>query len=372
MRNIVLIVGAGQAGLAAARAVSRAGLRPVVMEASGSPGGSWAHYYDSLTLFSPARFSELPGLRFPGDRDRYPRRDEVVSYLRQYAQTLEAEIHTNQRVSRIELERSPVGAGRFVAHAESGETFEGAGLVSASGGFSRPFTPDIPGLATFTGTVLHSSEYRTPDPYVNQRVVVVGAGNSAAQVAVELAEHADVTIASRAPLTFADPILLGRDLHWWVVKSRLDALPLGPWLASPPKQPVVDQDRYYSSAITAGRPARRPMFTSLDGNEVTWADGTTEAVDVIIFATGYRPNLDYLAPLGALDPAGTPHHRAGVSTTVPGLGFVGMEWQRSFGSATLRGVARDAAYVARRLRATWAENRTPSSSTAVDADASST
>jgi len=356
MTNDVLIVGAGQAGLASARAVARAGLHPVVLEASERVGGSWSSYYDSLTLFSPARFSELPGFRFGGDPDHYPHRDEVIAYLRAFADTLDAQVHTNTRVDHLKATGAPGGRSRFVAHTATGHTFEGVGLVAATGGFSRPYTPEVPGLGSFTGTAIHASDYQTPEPFAGQRVVVIGAGNSAVQVAVELAESAEVTLATREPLKFANPILLGRDLHWWMVTSGLDSLPIGRWLPRLPKQPVVDKDGNYSAAIAAGRPSRRPMFTAVEDDHLTWADGSTERVDALIFATGYRPALDFLAATGALDPEGAPRHRSGLSTTVPGLGYVGMEWQRSFSSATLRGVARDAAYVVRRLHSTWQAN----------------
>jgi len=107
-----------------------------------------------------------------------------------------------------------------------------------------------------------------------------------------------------------------------------------------------DEDR---RAIEAGKPDQRRMFTSIDGDIVTWSDGSSEKVDTILMATGYRPDVSYLQPLGALDATGAPRHRRGLSTTTPGLAYVGLEWQRSFASATLRGVGRDARYVVRKL-----------------------
>jgi putative flavoprotein involved in K+ transport len=104
-------------------------------------------------------------------------------------------------------------------------------------------------------------------------------------------------------------------------------------------------------AIGAGRPDHRPMFTRLDGDHIEWADGRRETVDAIILATGFRPDLAYLEGTGALDRDGRPLHRAGVSTTVPGLAYVGIEFQRSFRSATVRGVGADARHVVRRLLA---------------------
>jgi len=157
-----------------------------------------------------------------------------------------------------------------------------------------------------------------------------------------------VTLATRHPVRFARQRTLGRDLHRWLARTGLDALPIGRFLSAPPTQLVID-DGHYRAAIAAGVPDRRPVFTGIDGPKVTWADGSAEEVDTILLATGYRPDLDYLTPLGALDEHGHPRHRGGVSLTHPGLAYGGLEWQRSLSSNSLRGVGRDAARIARRL-----------------------
>lgn len=338
------VIGAGQAGLAAAWAANRRGLRPLVLEAAGGPGGSWPHYYDSLTLFSPARFSCLPGHALPGDPERYPRRDEVVSYLREYASRLDADLRYGWRVEGVERD----GDG-FVLTTSDGSRVRSAVVVAATGGFTRPHRPALPGLEDFTGTVLHAAEYRSPEPFTGQRVVVVGGGNSGVQIAAELAGVARVSLATRVPVAWANQRPLGRDIHWWFTRTGLDAAPLrGVWAKGPP---LVNDDGRYRAAFASVNPDRREMFTLLDGDKVTWADGSVDEVDSLVLATGYRPALDYLSSAGALDAQGLPVHRGGISATVPGLGFVGLEFQRSFSSATLRGVGRDARYVVRRLLA---------------------
>ncbi|MGA5215222.1 flavin-containing monooxygenase [Streptomyces cinereoruber] len=340
----VAVIGGGQSGPAAAHTLAREGLRPVVLESGKQAAGSWPRYYDSLTLFSPARYSALPGLPFGGDPDRYPHRDEVVAYLLRYAERLDADIRTGRRVTSVRL----AGEG-FELDLDGGQTLGVDAVVTASGGFGRPNRPALPGLETFTGTLLHVSEYRTPAPFAGRRVVVVGAGNSAVQVAVELAEVARVSLASRAPVRWFLQRPLGRDLHFWLTATGLDSAPLGRLQRRPATMAVIDDGRY-RAALAAGRPDRRPTFTRVDGPVVTWTDGTAEEVDTIILTTGYQPDLGYLAPLPeALHGAGRPRHQDGASRAHPRLAHVGLEWQRSLSSASLRGVGRDAERSARRI-----------------------
>lgn len=337
----LIVIGAGQAGLAAAHAAERAGQSTIVLDASDRLGGSWPHYYDSLRLFSPARFSELPWRSFPGDPDRYPGRDEVLEYVSACAADLAAEIRLGHKV--VSVVREPSG---FWVRVDGGSELRSRVLIAASGSFGSPHLPSLPGLDSFAGQVLHTSEYRSPASVRGERAVVVGGGNSAVQIATELARSARVTLATRSRLRWIGQRPLGRDLHWWLTRTGLDTAPLGRWLNA--TQPVLD-DGAHRAAVAAGRPDHRPMFDRLDGREVVWSGGGRERVDALLLATGYRPHLPYLAGTGALDGDGLPLHSGGLSTTVPGLGFVGLELQRAIASATIRGVARDAEHVVRRL-----------------------
>lgn len=342
----VIIIGGGQSGLNTARAALDAGLRPVVLESGAQAVGSWPQYYDSLTLFSPVRYSSFPDSPFPGEPEDYPARDAVVAYLDSYARNLDAEIRTNTRVSAV----TPSGEGGFRVRTEAGEEIAASGLVAASGSFGNPYWPQIPGQHHFAGDALHVAEYRNPQPYAGKRIVVVGAGNSAVQVAYELSGTASVTLATRAPVHFVEQRRLGKDLHYWLKTTRLDLLPPA-WLARIFTSTFVLDTGIYRGALTAGQFDRRAMFTRFDGDDVVWADGTREKVDVVIYATGYRPSLGYLEGLGALDQTGMPLHDGGISTTHPGLVYAGLEFQRSFSSNTLRGVHRDAKYVVEPLAA---------------------
>jgi len=336
----VVVIGAGQSGLVAARTLLADGISPVVLEAGPEPAGSWPRYYDSLALFSPARYSGMPGLDFPGDPDHYPHRDEVVAYLRRYADTLGADIRTSTPVTAVEAD----GQAGFLVRTATGQRFHAAGVVAATGSFGHPYLPVLPGQGRFTGRLLHVADYRSPLQHVGERVIVVGGGNSAVQVGYELAQVATVTLATRHPVTFHPQCRDGRDLHYWLVTSGFDLLP-PEWLRHYLGDRWVVDTGKYRHALEAGLMDRRPMFTGFDTGRVIWPDGTREQVDTVVFATGYRPDLDYLRPLGALDHEGMPLHSGGISATHPGLVYLGLEFQRSFSSNTLRGVHRDAEHV---------------------------
>ena len=340
-----LVVGAGQAGLAAGYHLKRAGLSFEILEARGEPGGSWPGFYDRLKLFSPARYSGLPGMPFPGSPDRYPARDEVVGYLRGYAEAFGLPVLAGKRVLRAERD---TGAG-FRLQTDDGGEYRARTLISATGSFARPHHPQFPGQEAFRGRILHAAEYRNPGPFRGKRVVVVGAGNSAVQIAHELAGVAETTLATRAPIRFMPQVVLGRDLHFWLSVSGLDRLPLGRLFDVSEPGGVVD-DGIYAAAVRSGRPDRRPLFSRFTESGVVWDDGREEPVDAVLLATGYGPNLGYLGPLGALQADGRPDQRGGVSRAVPGLYFVGLPFQTSFASATLRGVGFDAELVVARAR----------------------
>jgi putative flavoprotein involved in K+ transport len=335
----VVVIGAGQSGLAAAKALQAHRISPLVLEARDRATGSWPCYYDSLKAFSPAGFSSMPGMPFPGDPDRYPTRDEVAGYLDNYAATLGAEIHTSTRVSAVGSD-----GRQFVVVTADGRHLRATGIVAASGSFSSPYRPTFPGQDGFTGELTHIADYRNPAPYAGKRVIVVGAGDSAAQVANELAPLAQVTLATRHPLRFIPQRIGGKDVHYWLRETGFDSLP-AEWLNKITGGSVITDSVGLQRTLADGLLDVRPVFTGLDGDQVVWNHDERERADAVILATGYRPSLGYLRELGALDPAGAPLHAGGISTTHLGLVYLGLEHQRSFASNTLRGVGADAAAV---------------------------
>ncbi|MFN8373659.1 MAG: NAD(P)/FAD-dependent oxidoreductase [Anaerolineae bacterium] len=342
-----VVIGGGQAGLAAGYHLQRSGLRFVILEAGSEATGSWTRCYDSLKLFSPARYSSLPGMSFPGDPERYPTRDEVAAYLRSYARHFHLPIVTNTQVERVERHDA-----LFHVFTNQRQNLTARSVIAATGAFSRPHLPQFEGQDAYAGQVLHSSAYINPLPFKNQQILMIGAGNSAVQIATELARTAQVTLTSREPVRFRRQRFLGQDLHFWIKVTGYDThkRQFPQWHPFEFKQQDVLDTGIYQAAFQSGNPAWHPFFTHFNQQGVQWADGAAQKFDTVIFATGFRPNLPYLQALAALDEHGNPLHSGGISTSVAGLYYVGISGQRSFASATLRGVGADAAYVIRDLK----------------------
>lgn len=217
----VVVIGAGQAGLASGWYLKQQGLNFMLLDEQRGPGGNWHNYYDSLKLFSPAAYSALPGMPFPGTPGHYPGRDEVVRYLEQYADRFQLPVRQGVRVTRVMgLEQG------FQITTACGEYCQARAVIVASGAFSRPYLPDIPGREDFNGTQLHSADYRHGAPFRGQRVVVIGAANSAVQIAHDLAAVAEVTLATRDAIRFAPPTDTGGRFSHLVEMDRPGENPL--------------------------------------------------------------------------------------------------------------------------------------------------
>lgn len=331
----VVVIGAGQAGLACGWHLKQQGLNFLILDEQSQPGGNWRNYYDSLELFSPAAYSSLPGMPFLGAPGHYPARDEVVRYLEQYADLFQLPILQGAQVTRVDQEDEG-----FQISAANGQRFLARAVVVASGAFSRPYIPNTPGLESFSGTRLHSADYRNADAFSGQRIVVIGAANSAVQIAYDLAKVATVTLATREAIRFAPQRILGADFHTWLKWTGLEKTR---WL-NDQSTPVLD-DGTYRKALKAGYFNQTAMFTQVTSTGVVWADRQHEVVDSLVFATGFRPNLPFLEGLPVIDERGHVTQRDGRAVHVPGLYFVGLPKQRNFASATLRGVGPDAGHI---------------------------
>ena len=332
----VLVIGGGQSALAVGFYLRRCGLSYALLDAQPEPGGAWRHGWPSLRLFSPARWSSLPGWLMPGGETDYPSRDEVVAYLAEY-----------ERRYALAVER-PVTVHAVRAAADALELETSAGLrraravVSATGSWAAPIVPELPGQSEFRGDLRHSSAYDGPARYRDRRVVVVGAGNSGAQIVADLLGVArEVTWATLAPPHFLPDDVDGRYLFEqatirWKAQQEGRPVPparsLGDVVMVPPVRAARD----------AGQLARREMFVAFTADGVRWPDGETSAVDAVVWATGFRPALAHLAPLGVVDPRGRVALQGTRSVVEPRLWLVVYGDWTGFASATLIGVGRSA------------------------------
>ena len=338
----VAVIGAGQAGLAMGYLLSRAGRGFKIFEAAGSVGSAWRARWDSLVLFTPRRYSGLPGLPFEGDPDGYPRRDDVVEYLDRYAERFDLPVELDSPVRSV-AERD----GGFVLDVD-GRRIEADQVVVATGPFQ---TPNVPPFARDLAPDVfqtHSTGYMRPGDLPPGIVLVVGGGNTGYQIAKELSATHEVHLAVGSRQKALPQRVLGRDLFWWLTRTGLIKKTADSRLGRRLRQ----TDTLIGSKpgeLSAHGIAARPRVVGAAGRAVAFSDGTELTVDAVIWATGYRPDYGWIeAPVLGQD--GRPRHRRGV-TDVSGLYFLGLSWQHTRGSALIGWVKDDAEFIADRIAA---------------------
>ncbi len=363
----VVVVGGGQAALAVgyhlARELGETDATVALLDAQDGPGGAWRGAWDSLRLFSPAEWSSLPGYLLPrhlADRApaEYPHRDDVLSYLAAYEARYELPVWRPVRVTSVRrvdvrhISGDPAAPLRV-------ETDRGAvsarTVVAATGTAARPFVPDVPGRERFEGVQVHSRAYRSPEPFAGLRVLVVGGGNSGAQVMAEVS-----AVARASWVVEREPRFLPEDVDGRVLfdaaTARYHALQSGESAAQPYGLGDVVQVPPVREARRAGRLSDvRPPVERFTAAGVVWPDGTEEAVDAVIWCTGFRPALGFLGGLGAALPDGRVAVEGTRSVAEPRLWLVGYGSWTGFASATLVGVGRSARATAREVARALAE-----------------
>ena len=339
----VVVVGGGQAGLAIGYFLARAGHDFTILEAANVPAAAWRERWDSLELFTPARYDGLPGLPFPGDPDRYPGRDEVAAYLTDYAEGFGLPVELGSRVRSVRA-----GAGRYLVHLED-RTYDAGQVVIATGPFQVPFIPAVAGDLSGDVVQLHSSDYRSPGGIPEGPVLVVGGGNTGFQIAEELAASREVHLSIGSRQTPLPQRILGRDLFRYLDATGL----IRKTTASRIGRRMEGRDTLIGSSP---RSLRRRHGVELhgrtvaaEGSAVRFGDGNELEVRSVIWATGFRADHSWIdaAVFGA---DGRVAHRRGV-TDSPGLYFLGLSWQHTRGSALLGWVKDDAEHIAREIDA---------------------
>jgi cation diffusion facilitator CzcD-associated flavoprotein CzcO len=371
----VLIVGAGPAGLAVAGSLRLLGRSSTVVDEAALPGSSWREHYERLHLHTVKSHSALPGLPFPDAAPRYVPRQGVVDYLEAYARHHGIEPLGGQTVVRITAGPTAEHVARWRVHTASGRVWTATHLVLATGANREPRTPVLPGQDAFTGRVLHSHAYRNAAPFKGQSVLVVGMGNTGAEIALDLVEQGvGVALSVRSPVNIVLRDVLGRptqlssialarlpepigdacatllrnltvgDLSRWGLRTPA-ASPLHQ-LRHEGKTPVIDVGTL--ARIKAGEIPVYPGIATLMRGGVRFTDGRGQAFDTILLATGYQPLLQGLFPNHPLplDERGLPTvlHGEGL---LDGLHFVGFDIRQPGG--LLRTIAMQAERVAERL-----------------------
>ncbi|MBX3611552.1 MAG: NAD(P)/FAD-dependent oxidoreductase [Hydrogenophaga sp.] len=368
----VLIVGAGPAGLAVAGCLQQRGVRATVLEQACGVGNAWRNHYQRLHLHTVKTHSALPGLPFPDDAPRYVPRQGVVDYLEAYAKHHGIEPVCGETVVSVERE-----GGQWLAHTAGGRRFSAPVLVVATGANREPVAPTLPGQDAFAGRVMHSRSYRNAEPFAGQRVLVVGIGNTGAEIALDLAEHGVVVALSvRSPVNIVKRDVMGRptqlssialsklpeplgnalgsllrnltvgDLSRWGLKTP-SVSPLHQ-LRHDGKTPMIDIGTV--DRIKRGDIGVFPGIAMLTRDGARFTDGREQAFDVVLLATGYQAALQPLfgsVPL-PLDARGLPTVLHG-DGALQGVHFVGFDIRQAGG--LLRTIAQQAERVAARIAA---------------------
>ena len=337
----MVVVGGSQAGLAIGYFLAQQGRDFTILEAAGEPAATWRERWESLHLFTSARYDALPGLAFPGDPDRYPSKDEVADYLTDYARRFGLPVQLGSRVNSVSRTN---GVYQVELDERAIDTEQ---VVIATGPFQVPFVPPIAeGLGPAVAQI-HSTGYRSPKDIPDGRVLVVGGGNTGYQIAEELSASCEVHISIGSPQKPLPQRVLGRDLFWYLDKTGLirktrdtrigrrlqaneDTL-----IGSSPRGLRRHGVEFHARAVDAA------------GSTVTFSDGTKLDVRAVIWATGFRLDHSWI-DVPVFDAQGAVVHRRGV-TESPGLYFIGLPWQHTRGSALLGFVKDDAEYLAKQI-----------------------
>ncbi|HEX3304172.1 MAG TPA: NAD(P)/FAD-dependent oxidoreductase [Thermomicrobiales bacterium] len=340
----VLVIGAGQAGLALGYQLKQTGQTFLLVDRYDRIGESWRRRFDSLTLFTPRSYSALPGLPVSGDPNGYPTKDEIAAYLETYARHFDLPVALGTGIARLEQT-----GDLFRATTNAGTVLTARSVVLATGAFQQPAIPALGSRFAPDVVQLTPETYRNPRQTPSGTVLVVGDGATGRQIARELSPTHRVFLSTGRSRKVSPHRVLGQSIFWWMDKlgilTKSPDSRIGRKLKE--KDPFPGKDLALDKlqrggVIVAGR------LTDVDGRQVSFADGQSAGIDVVIWATGYRDESDWVAIPGVKDARGGFVHDQGLSA-VPGLAFIGRSWQRSRGSALLTGVGADAAFIVDQL-----------------------
>ena len=338
----VLVIGGGQAGLVMGDQLTQRGRRFEILDAGTEIGHVWRSRWDSLRLFTSARYDNLPGLPFPAAPDTYPGKDDVAGYLKAYAAHFALPVRLNTPVTRLTRTN-----GVYIANAGEDEV-RAHQVVIATGPFDVPFTPPVAAQLDPEVHQIHSADYRHPNALPPGRMLVVGAANSGCQIALELSasRSVELSVGRRIPTIPQRP--LGRDVWSWATQLRLDRVTadsrLGRRLAG--RDQVIGAGPRQLARRHGIR--LRPRVRGVSGRAVTFDGGGASDYDAVVWATGFTKDNSWIDIPDVVDERGRLRQSQGV-TPSQGLYTLGLTWQHTRGSALLGWVGNDAAFLADRI-----------------------
>lgn len=347
-----VVIGGGQAGLAVGHALSRRGRPFVILDAAARTGDAWRERWDSLVLFTPARYNGLPGMRFPAPSSSFVTKDQMADFLEQYARALDLPIRHRSRVTRLtRLE------GGFAVHT-SETVFEADNVVVAMSNYQKPRVPDFASALDPGIVQLHAAQYKNPDQLAPGSVLVVGVGNSGADISLELSRTHRTLLSGveTATVPFRIESFLGNRLGIRAVRFigqylLNDGNPLGRKAKAKLLKGAGPLVRVKPSDLLDAGVERVSRVVGIQDGRPCVQNGPPLDVDNVVWCTGYRPGFEWIE-LPIFDhETGYPRHERGVAVDQPGLYFVGLHFLHAATSATVTGVSRDAKYVARAVSA---------------------
>lgn len=332
----LIIIGGGQSALACGYFLCRSGLQYIILDDQQLSGGAWQHTWDSLTLFSPAEYSSLPGWMMPKSKNEFPSKQEVLDYLSAYQERYQIRIQHGVKVTVVQK-----NGAVFTIVSEQAE-YQSRTVISATGTFQNPFIPSVPGKDLFKGQQLHSVQYKNARLFTNKNILIVGAGNSGAQILAEVSKVARTVWAAQNTPEYLPDDVDGRVLFdvasakYQAMKEGKEFVPSQYNIGNVVMVPTVKEAR------SRGVLKTRETFKAIYEDGVVWPDDSHEHFDVIIWCTGFGFATSHLKELGILQDKGTARCDGTKSTDIEGLWLVGYGSFTGFASATLIGVGRSA------------------------------
>lgn len=339
-----IVIGAGQAGLSIGYYLKQNSDKFIILDKGQEVGDSWRNRYDSLVLFTPRMYNSLPGLVFEGETHGFPSKFEVVNYLKRYTTTFNLPINLETEVVKVSKIKNV-----FYVKTNQG-VFKSKNLIIATGAFQYPKMPLFSRDLSKEIYQVHSSQYKNPSQLKDGNVLIVGGGNSGAQIAVELSKERETYLAINKKISYLPLSIQNKSIFWWfdklgILKANTDSF-LGkriqkrgdPIFGYELKDAIKRKEVTIKSKVIAGK-----------DNQITFGDLSTLNVNNIIWATGFESKYPWLEIEEVFNEKGQIIHSRGVSN-IKGLYFIGLPWQYRRGSALMQGVGFDAEFIVQHLK----------------------